>query len=233
MSLILVIGASTGLGLATAQASLAGGHDVVVHAHTPFRVPPGGWRGTLTGDLSDLDAVKHAREADAFGRFDAVVHNAGTLHSPDAVRVNTIAPFVLTASMHRPERLICLSSSMHRGGGTDLEGLRTGSGSYSDRKLWVTTMALALARRWPDTLIHAVDPVWVPTRMGGAGAPDDLREGHRTQVHLATDEPFTPRTGGYWHHLSTQRPADAAAATTFQELLLAALAETTGVPLAE
>lgn len=233
MSLILVTGASAGLGLATAQALADGGHDVVVHARTPARVPPGGWQGTLTGDLTDFDAVKQlAREADAFGRFDAVVHNAGSLHSPDAVRVNTIAPYVLTASMHRPERLIYLSSSMHRGGGTDLEGLRTGSGSYSDSKLWVTAMALALATRWPDTLVHAVDPGWVPTRMGGAGAPDDLREGHLTQVHLATAESIAPRTGGYWHHLSAQRPAAAAGDSIFHEHLLAALAETTGLTLA-
>lgn len=232
MSLILVTGTSTGLGLATAQALADSGHDVVVHARTASRVPSGKWSGALTGDLTDLEAVRAlARDADTFGAFDAVVHNAGALHPPEAVHVNTIAPYVLTALMRRPDRLIYLSSSMHRGGGTDLGGLRTGSASYSDSKLWVTAMALAIAGRWPDTLVHAVDPGWVPTRMGGAGAPDDLREGHLTQVRLATDESVTPRTGGYWHRLSTQRPAAAATDATFHERLLTVLAETTGVSL--
>ena len=78
----------------------------------------------MIGDLSDLEATRDvARQANEFGRFDAVIHNAGAMRSPDAVPVNIVAPYVLTALMRKPGRLIYLSSSMHRGGSVDLERL--------------------------------------------------------------------------------------------------------------
>ncbi|MHA6690880.1 hypothetical protein [Devosia sp. A449] len=46
----------------------------------------------------------------------------------------------------------------------------------------VAALALAVARLRPDIFSNAVDPDWVPTRMGGQGAPDDLEQGATTQV---------------------------------------------------
>lgn len=155
----------------------------------------------------------------------------GTMNTRDAGTVNTVAPYLLTALMAKPARLVHLSSSMHRTGSTDLRRLAAGSASYSDSKLWVTTLALAFASRWEGTTSHAVDPGWVPTRMGGAGAPDDLTEGHRTQVWLATHDDVTPRTGGYWYHRRTQTPHPAARDEEFQARLIRFLESHTGVPL--
>ena len=236
MALILVTGSSSGLGLNTATELAAGGHDVVVHARASSRRTPepdaGVWRGTVHGDFSDVDQVRDvALEAAQFGRFDAVIHNAGALHRPDAVRVNTIAPYVLTALMDKPARLIYLTSSMHRGGSTNLQGMETGAASYGDSKLWVTALAQAFAHRWPATTSHAVDPGWVPTRMGGPHAPDDLTAGHQTQVWLATHPDVTPVTGGYWHHKRLQQPDPSAKDEHFQAELLAALESHTGIPL--
>jgi hypothetical protein len=90
---------------------------------------------------------------------------------------------------------------------------------------------MAVASRWPGTSSHAVDPGWVPTRMGGAGAPDDLAAGHHTQVWLATAPDVTPSTGGYWYHRQTQQPHPTARSEEFQALLLDALEQHTGVPL--
>ena len=89
---------------------------------------------------------------------------------------------------------------MHHGGRSDIAGLDWGGTTrdrlYSDSKLLVTTLAVAVARLWPDVYSNAVDPGWVPTRMGGPGAPDDLRLGHLTQEWLATsDEPEARSTG--------------------------------------
>ncbi|MFI8961719.1 SDR family NAD(P)-dependent oxidoreductase [Streptomyces sp. NPDC053493] len=238
MALILVTGAAGGLGYDTASALAGDGHDVVVHVRHRARLGDAGhdagrWAGVVTGDLAHLDEIHGvAAQAAAFGRFDAVVHNAGVLHSPDTATVNTVAPYVLTALMERPGRLVYVSSSMHHGGSTDLGRLAAGTASYADSKLWVTTLALAVAARWAGTASHAVDPGWVPTRMGGPGAPDDLAAGHRTQVWLATGSGITPPTGGYWYHRRTQAPHPATRDEDFRARLLQTLAEHTGVPLA-
>lgn len=236
MALILVTGASTGLGRDTANALADEGHDVVVHVRNPARLTgaqdTARWKGVVTGDLSDLDEVREvARQTAGFGRFDAVIHNAGVLSSSAVTNVNTVAPYLLTALMAKPARLVHLSSSLHRSGSTDLSRLTAGTASYADTKLWVTTLALALSTRWPGTTSHAVDPGWVPTRMGGPGAPDDLTAGHRTQAWLATAHGVTPSTGGYWYHQHTQQPHPAAQDEEFQAHLIQVLESRTGVPL--
>ncbi|CAM5633246.1 hypothetical protein STENM327S_02965 [Streptomyces tendae] len=236
MPLTFVTGASGGLGYHTANALIDEGHDVIIHVRNLARLSAmegsARWKGVVTGDLSDLDEIRDvARQAREFGRFDAVIHNAGTMDPRGASTVNTVAPYLLTALMDKPARLIYLSSSMHRTGSTDLRRLAAGTASYDDTKLWVTALALALASRWEGTSSHAVDPGWVPTRMGGAGAPDDLTAGHQTQVRLATRQDLTPGTGGYWYHQKTQTPHPAAGDEKFQTRLIQGLERHTGVPL--
>ena len=143
---------------------------------------------------------------------------------------------MLTALIERPRRLVYLSSSMHRGGRATLAGLDWGghrtTGSYSDSKLLVTTLAAAVARLWTDVFSNAVDPGWVPTKMGGPGAPDDLRLGHRTQEWLATsDDPEARTSGGYWYHQARADPAPSVNDRQFQDQLLERLARFTDTPL--
>jgi NAD(P)-dependent dehydrogenase (short-subunit alcohol dehydrogenase family) len=138
--------------------------------------------------------------------------------------------------MQRPRRLVYLSSGMHRGGRADLAGMdwsgRSVTGSYSDSKLFVTTLAAAVARLAPSVVSNAVDPGWVPTRMGGPHAPDDLRLGHLTQEWLAVSDDADARgTGGYWHHRRLQEPHPAVHDQHFQDQLLDSLAHFTGTAL--
>ncbi|MGD9752855.1 MAG: short-chain dehydrogenase, partial [Acidimicrobiia bacterium] len=125
---------------------------------------------------------------------------------------------------------------MHLGGRARLDGLdwsgRRPTATYADSKLLVTVLAAAVARRWPDVFANAVDPGWVPTRMGGPDAPDDLHLGHLTQEWLATSaEPAARTSGGYWHH-QQRRPAHPAVQDeTFQDALLHELAACTGIAL--
>lgn len=90
----------------------------------------------------------------------------------------------------------------------------------------------AVARLRPGVLSNAVDPGWVPTRMGGPGAPDDLELGHRTQEWLASsDDPQALSTGGYWYHRERTQPHRSVHDEGFQERLLQRLAEETGTSL--
>ena len=96
----------------------------------------------------------------------------------------------------------------------------------------MTALAFAVARRWPDVFSNAVDPGWVPTKMGGAGAPDDLEKGYLTQTWLAvSDEAAATVSGRYWHHRRPEAPAREASTPHFQDQLSAKLAELTGVSL--
>lgn len=242
-SRVFITGSSDGLGKGAAEALLEQGHQVVVHVRSQARMPAVKElvdRGAIatTGDLSDLAQVRDlARQVNAIGRMDAVIHNAGVNSGSQILVVNTVAPYLLTALIERPKRLVYLSSQMHRSGRAELAGMdwtgRTSTGSYSDSKLFVTTLGAAVARLWPDVLSNSVNPGWVPTRMGGAGAPDDLRLGHVTQAWLAVSDDAEARTsGGYWFHQKRQQPHPAVHDVAFQDRLLAALAAATGTKLA-
>jgi len=232
MARVFITGSADGLGRLAAQRLLEDGHEVVVHARHRDRVAGTG----VVGDLSDLAQVRGVvDQVNALGSMDAVIHNAGVYDGPAVMAVNVLAPYLLTALIDRPQRLVYLSSGMHRGGRADLSAVDwTGGtrGSYSDSKLFVTALAAAVARRWPGVFSNAVDPGWVPTRMGGPGAPGDLRLGHLTQEWLATsDDPDARTSGGYWHHQRRTEPHPAVADHRFQDELLDVLAGVTGTRL--
>jgi hypothetical protein len=68
--------------------------------------------------------------------------------------------------------------------------------------------------------------------MGGQGAPDDLVQGHVTQVWLAvSDQPEASVTGNYWYHQHTQAPARAVHTPAFQAALLDELGRLTALAL--
>jgi NAD(P)-dependent dehydrogenase (short-subunit alcohol dehydrogenase family) len=242
MPRIFITGSADGLGRATAQTLLDSGHEVVVHARSEERLGAiddlvGRGAVPVVGDLADLDQARDvAEQVNRIGRMDAVIHNAGVSTGPSVLPVNVVAPYLLTALIHRPQRLVYLSSDMHAGGRADLTGMdwsgRSVTSSYSDSKLFVTTLAVAAARFLPNVVSNAVDPGWVPTRMGGPSAPDDLRLGHLTQEWLAvSDDPDALTTGGYWYHQRLQKPHAAVHDQRFQDELLDSLARFTRTAL--
>lgn len=184
MAKIFITGAADGLGLLAAKQLIKEGHQVVLHARNEKRaqdalkqVPQA--NDVLIGDLASIEQTKTlAEKANALGTFDAVIHNAGVYQvgAQQLLNVNTLAPYMLTALMHRPKRLIYLSSGMHLSG----QAQWTERPSYSDTKLHMLMLAKALGRKWPEVYANAVDPGWVPTKMGGKGAPDDLQKGYET-----------------------------------------------------
>lgn len=238
---VFITGSADGLGHAAAKALISQGHEVVVHVRSKERLSAVddlvacGAIATI-GDLANFSETQDlAQQVNNLGRMDAVIHNAG-VYKGDVAGVNVLAPYLLTALMHRPQRLIYLSSGMHTSGRAKFEDLdwntKASSVSYSDSKLLITAFSAAIARRWSHVFCNAVDPGWVPTKMGGPSASDDLREGHLTQEWLAvSDEPEALTSGDYWYHKKRTEPHAKVLDTDFQNRLLEKLAKSTGVEL--
>ncbi|MFS2177581.1 SDR family NAD(P)-dependent oxidoreductase [Rhizobium pisi] len=254
MSRIFITGSTDGLGLAAARTLMKEGHDVVLHARSRERasalaeISPTAL-GIVIGDLASATETRSiANHVNAIGRMDAVIHNAGVYlersrgETPEGhaktLAVNVLAPYLLTAWIARPDRLVYLSSGMHRSGGSALDDIDwkkrpwNASQAYSESKLYIATLAAAIARHWPDVLSNAVDPGWVPTKMGGADAPDDLEMGHLTQTWLAaSDAELTKVSGQYWYHRHQREASPEVTDTGFQDELIEKLAELTGIRL--
>jgi NAD(P)-dependent dehydrogenase (short-subunit alcohol dehydrogenase family) len=255
MARVFITGSSDGLGLMTAKLLIERGHRVVVHGRNDDRsrdalAAAAGAEGAATGDLSTIAGAKAVADAvNKLGRFDAVIHNAGIGYRqvrptetepgvPNIFAVNVLAPYVLTALIERPRRLIYVSSGMHRGVRPRMDDLLwtkrawSGTSAYAESKLWDVLLAFAVARRWPNVMSNALEPGWVPTRMGGSGAPDDLIEGCMTQVWLATSEdPSARTTGGYFYHQKPRAPNPIAQDVATQERLLEGCRRISAVPL--
>jgi NAD(P)-dependent dehydrogenase (short-subunit alcohol dehydrogenase family) len=254
MARVFITGSTDGLGRAAAGVLMAEGHDVVLHARSRERAAAlsdltAGAAEVVIGDLSSAAETRNlAGQVNRTGRMDAVIHNAGVYLGPSraatadgharTLAVNTLAPYLLTALMDRPDRLIYLSSGLHHGSTGSLRDIDwterpwNAGQAYAESKLYVTALTLALARAWPDVLSNAVDPGWVPTRMGGTAATGDLEMGYLTQTWLAvSNDPAATVSGSYWYHRHRQDPAAPARDPAFQDELMNRLAGLTGIAL--
>jgi NAD(P)-dependent dehydrogenase (short-subunit alcohol dehydrogenase family) len=255
VSSILITGSSDGLGRLAARRLVAEGHDVVLHARSNIRGHNAvdaveGAAEVLVADLGSIEEVwRMADQANEIGRFDVVIHNAGIgyeeprrMETADGFchvfAINVLAPYLLTALMTPPRRLIYVSSGMHRRGNADLGDLQwrqrawDGEQAYADSKLFDVILAFAVARRWPDVLCNTVEPGWVPTKIGGPAAPDDLWLGADTQCWLADiDDSATEFSGRYLYHRRERGTHPAASRVQMQEELLEACHLYTSVPL--
>ena len=256
MARIFITGSADGLGQLAARRLVALGHDVVLHGRNRERgqqalgaVP--GARTALEGDLASIEQTRDlAKQANEAGPFQAVIHNAGVYHPgaerhetvdglDDTFAVNALAPYLLTALIEPPQRLIYLTSGLHQGGDPDLSDLQSrrrrwsGPQAYANSKLFDVVLAFAIARLLPYVLSNAVDPGWVPTKMGGPYASDDPEQGVATQVWLAVSEERGAKVSGrYFHHMRTQAAHRAASDVTVQNAFLATCEQLTGVRLA-
>jgi NAD(P)-dependent dehydrogenase (short-subunit alcohol dehydrogenase family) len=255
MARVFITGSADGLGLMAARLLVDQGHLVTLHARSAARAADAraavpGADATVTGDLSRLDEVRGlAGQLNALGRFDAVIYNAGVgYREPRRIQtaaglahvfaINVLAPYLLTALITRPGRLVYLSSGMARGGDPSLDDPQwtrrrwNGSQAYSDSKLFDILLAFAVARRWPHVRSNSVDPGWVPTKMGGRGAPGDLSLGPVTQAWLAvSDDPAAQVTGEHFYHRRQAAALPAARSAEHQDALLDYCASLTGTPL--
>jgi NAD(P)-dependent dehydrogenase (short-subunit alcohol dehydrogenase family) len=254
MSRIFISGSSTGLGLMAGALLINQGHQVVLHARNAARAADArrslpAAEGIVEGDLETIAGAKEvAARVNEIGRFDAVIHNAAVGYReghhltadglPHVFAINTLSAYILTALIERPHRLVYLSSGMHHHADANLgdilwkERRWNGSTAYAESKLHDAVLAFAVARRWPDVLSNSMEPGWVPTKMGGAGAPDDMDQAHLTQAWLAaSDAPEAKVTGQYFYHKRPLAPNPQANNAALQDRLVAICAELSGISL--
>jgi NAD(P)-dependent dehydrogenase (short-subunit alcohol dehydrogenase family) len=252
MSRIFISGSSTGLGLMAGQLLVEQGHEVILHGRNAERADDAlrelpRANAIVTGDLSSISgAVDVAKQVNALGKCDAVIHNAAVgYHEPHRITAdglphlfatNTLSAYILTALIEKPKRLVYLSSGMHFRADASLDDILwkkrpwNGSQAYAESKLHDVVLAFGVARLWPDVLANALEPGWVPTRMGGQGAPDDINQGHRTQAWLAVSEDGAARvTGAYFYHMKPRQPNAEARNPVLQERFLEICAELSGI----
>lgn len=239
MAKIFITGSSTGLGALAAKELIEQGNEVVLHARNDVRARDAlkenpGAEQVVVGDLSIREeSLSVADQVNRLGEFDAIIHNAGVIHSDSKVTaaVNVEAPYILTCLIKKPKRLIYLSSSMHRGARLDIDHLES-TLDYSGSKLALLLLMKSVKRLWPDIITNGVDPGWVPTRMGGSAASDDLKGGYSSQVWLATgtDEQAT-KSGNYYYHQALTNYDSCVDDKELQNKLLTKLEELTQVKL--
>jgi NAD(P)-dependent dehydrogenase (short-subunit alcohol dehydrogenase family) len=237
-----------------AELMVDAGHQVALHARNEQRAADArkaipGAEAVVIGDLASIEATREvANQVNKLGAFDAVIHNAAVGYRerrrdatvdglPHVFAINSLAPYILTALIQKPKRLVYVSSGMHHGTDPTLDDLTwtqrawNGSRAYAESKLHNVILAFAVARKWPDVLSNALEPGWVATKMGGPGAPDDLDEAPKTQVWLATSEDRAAKvTGGYFYHLKPRRANPVASEKSVQEGFLSECARLSGVP---
>lgn len=185
MSLVLVIGASRGIGLELVRQYREAGHRVVATVRDAAgreRVQALGAQA-LTVNVSDPASVSGLAWQLDGEKIDVALYVAGVIRRPGALTPPTRDDFdavmhtnVLGAMQALPQVapmvseargvFAFLSSSMSQIGSVQ----SSGSWLYRTSKAALNMAVAAAQHDYPDATLVTIDPGWVQTDMGGAGA---------------------------------------------------------------
>ncbi|MFI7608630.1 SDR family NAD(P)-dependent oxidoreductase [Micromonospora sp. NPDC049366] len=191
--LVVVTGASSGIGLATAVDLARRGDQVVLVGRDPARLQAAGDRvrdasgerpELFRADFAVLDDVRRLAEKlrAAYDRVDVLINNAGAIVLRPAttvdgfeltIQANHLAPFLLSNLLRdRVGRLLVTASGAHRSGALDPDDLNAALRRYRPLSAYGTSkqanilFAAEAARRWPTVPAHSFHPGVVRTRFG-------------------------------------------------------------------
>jgi NAD(P)-dependent dehydrogenase (short-subunit alcohol dehydrogenase family) len=181
MKVILLTGATDGIGLEAAKLLVAQGHHVLLHGRNPSKLQQvetllselgTGKVESFVSDLSSMSDVEAFAKAvtDKHDKLDVLINNAGVLKTPNVrteegldVRfaVNTIAPYLLTKRLlpliPKHGRVVNISSAAQSP--VKLEAL-AGKGQLSDNEAYAQSKLAIMMWSYNMSLSHQ-DPVIV------------------------------------------------------------------------
>src|ERR1700742_4004952 len=137
MGRVFISGSADGLGLMAGQSLLERGHRVTFHTRNTERADDLKRKlkqqsDIVIGDVATMAAMRDvADQVNRLGGHDAVIHNVAIGYrephrseTEDGLSrlfaVNTLAPYLLTALIEKPKRLVYLSSGLHRSGNPEI-----------------------------------------------------------------------------------------------------------------
>ena len=179
MPVVLVVGASRGIGLGLVDSHLARGWNV--HATTRDGSTPREDDRIVPHRLEVRDVEQLRELVESVPVLDRIIHNAGVLRAPraDMMQINTHAPIRTVTALVEAGRI--------RSGGTvsimtsqlgARRGRTGGLGDYGDSKASLNDEFRRLAPSWAErgAISVVIHPGWVRTDMGGSGAPVSVEE---------------------------------------------------------